>query len=157
MGGPPRSPGAGPVKRVAGYIEPWHDRAMRILALLLTLTALPAAAQGMMTAGEFDAYTEGKTFTYGSMGAPYGTEQYLKNRRVRWSFENGQCQEGGWYEQDGLICFTYDTEPEPQCWSFRRSAAGLIAQFENDPSMTELYEVERSDAPLTCSGPDVGV
>ncbi len=130
---------------------------MRILILILTLLASPVLAQGMMTAEEFDAYTEGKTFTYGSLGAPYGTEQYLPNRRVRWSFLDRRCQEGEWYEEDGLICFVYDTEPDPQCWSFRRDADGLIAQFENDPGMTELYEVERSEEPLMCIGPDIGV
>ncbi|WP_324752681.1 hypothetical protein [Roseovarius sp. Pro17] len=130
---------------------------MRTLIVILTLLASPALAQGMMTADEFEAYTEGKTFTYGSLGAPYGTEQYLANRRVRWSFLDRRCQEGEWYEDNGLICFVYDTEPDPQCWSFRRGAGGLIAQFENDPGLTELYEVERSEEPLMCIGPDIGV
>lgn len=145
------------VKDVAERGAPWHDRIMRILALILTFAAAPAMSQGMMSAEAFDAYTKGKTFTYGSAGAPYGREQYLDDRRVRWSFLDGRCQEGEWYEDGGLICFVYDTEPDPQCWSFRRDTGGLIAQFENDPGMVELYEVERSDAPLSCMGPDVGV
>lgn len=110
-----------------------------------------------MTAQEFEAYTLGKTFSYGSVGAPYGREQYLPNRRVRWAFEGGDCQAGEWYEEGGLICFTYDTEPTPHCWSFQRTASGLIARFENDPAISELYEVEQSSAPLACPGPDVGV
>ncbi|MFX0541606.1 hypothetical protein ACEWPM_007725 [Roseovarius sp. S4756] len=130
---------------------------MRILALILTLVAAPSLAADLMTADEFDTYTKGKTFTYGFQGAPYGIEQYLDNRRVRWSFAEGTCQEGEWYEEDGLICFVYETEPEPQCWSFRKGNGGLVAKFENDPSALELYEVGRSPTPLICPGPDVGV
>lgn len=114
-------------------------------------------AQSLMSAAEFDTYTRGKTFYYGAAGAPYGAEEYLEDRRVRWSFLDGKCQEGHWYEDGGLICFLYDNQPDPQCWSFVRSPAGLIARFENDPAQTELYEVEKSDEPLMCLGPDVGV
>lgn len=131
---------------------------MRALVFATCLFALPAIAQDAMTAQEFDAYTRGHTFTYGGMGsAPYGAEEYLDNRRVRWSFLDGRCQEGEWYAKDGLICFTYNGEPEPQCWRFRRGASGLVAQFANDPSMGTLYEVERNDEPLYCTGPDIGV
>ena len=121
------------------------------------LIALPAAALAAMSAEEFDEYTFGKTFYYGSMGEPYGAEEYLTNRRVVWTFLNGECQNGTWFEDDGLICFVYDREPDPQCWSFTRSADGLIARFENDPEQTELYEVRRSNEPLICPGPDLGV
>ena len=76
---------------------------------------------------------------------------------MRWSFLDGKCQEGHWYEEAGLICFVYDEQPEPQCWSFERGSLGLIARFENDPASTELYEVEKSVEPLLCLGPDVGV
>jgi hypothetical protein len=131
-----------------------------ILIASLLLTAAPAlAANGEMSAAEFEAYTRGKTFYYGSGGAAYGAEEYLSDRRVRWTFLDGQCQEGIWYEDDGLICFVYDNQPDPQCWSFRRApgGGGLIAQFENDPAQTELYEVRRTDEPLVCPGPEVGV
>lgn len=127
------------------------------LILALLCTALPALGQDRMTAEEFDAYTLGKTFYYGSLGAPYGAEEYLDNRRVRWSFLDGKCQEGVWYEEGALICFVYDHDPEPQCWSFERGASGLIARFENDPAQSELYEVEKSVEPLHCLGPEVGV
>ena len=110
-----------------------------------------------MTAAEFDAYTKGKTFYYGSEGAPYGAEEYLDNQRVRWTFLDGKCQDGIWYEAEGLICFVYENQPDEQCWSFERSAGGLIARYENDPELTQLYEVEKSPKPLECLGPDVGV
>lgn len=136
----------------------WQTCLMRILSLALAFfLALPAAAQSLMTAEEFDAYTLGKTFYYGSFGQPYGAEEYLEDRRVRWSFLDGRCQEGEWYEQAGLICFVYENQPEPQCWSFEKGPSGLIARFENDPSQSELYEVEQSVEPLLCLGPEVGV
>jgi len=118
---------------------------------------LPAAAPAAMNAEEFDDYTRGKTFYYGSLGEPYGAEEYLSNRRVVWTFLNGECQNGTWYEEGGLICFVYVREPDPQCWSFTRSPGGLIARFENDPQQTELYEVRRTSDPLICPGPDLGV
>lgn len=110
-----------------------------------------------MSAAEFDAYTKGKTFTYGAAGAPYGAEEYLDGRRVRWSFLDGKCQEGHWYEDAGMICFVYDEKPEPQCWRFERSGRGITALFQNDPNQTKLYEMQQSTEPLMCLGPEIGV
>jgi len=128
------------------------------LALIGAIAGLPAAglAGQSMSAAEFDAYTRGKTFYYGRDGSAYGGEEYLDNRRVRWSVLDGQCQDGRWYEEGGNICFTYEHLDEPQCWSFERGARGLVARFESDPSRLELYEVEQSAEPLHCIGPDVG-
>ncbi len=110
-----------------------------------------------MDAAEFDAYTRGKTFYFGANGAAYGAEEYLEDRRVRWSFLDGKCQEGYWYEEDGLICFVYENRSEPQCWSFERTPEGLVARFRNDPAQTTLYEVEATNEPLMCLGPEIGV
>jgi hypothetical protein len=130
---------------------------MKHALLALALLATPLAAEPGMSAAEFDAYSTGKTFYYGSSGGAYGVEQYLENRRVRWSFLDGKCKEGRWYEERGLICFVYDDTPDPQCWSFTQGSRGLIARFENDPAQTELYEVQQSDKPMMCLGPEVGV
>jgi hypothetical protein len=125
-------------------------------ALTFALTC-PALAEGLMTAEEFDAFTRGKTFYYGTGGEAYGAEEYLPNNRVIWTFLDGQCQYGIWYEDEGNICFVYENIPERQCWTFRKNdSGGLIARFENDPQDLELYEVERSAKPLDCPGPDVG-
>lgn len=124
---------------------------------LILIAALCGPAHAQMSAAEFDAYTHGHTFYYGSGGEAYGGEEYLDNRRVRWSFLDGRCQSGHWYEQDGLICFVYESQPEPQCWSFEQSDSGLIARFAGDNRMSELYEVERSQEPLMCLGPEIGV
>ena len=76
---------------------------------------------------------------------------------MRWSFLDGKCQDGQWYEEDGMICFIYENRPEPQCWSFEQSADGLVARFGGPRAMAELYEVEKSDEPLLCLGPELGV
>lgn len=128
-----------------------------ILSILLALPAPPAAAQDLMTAEEFDAYTRGKTLFYGRDGSAYGAEVYHDNRRVEWSFLDGECREGEWYQDGQLICFVYEDNPDPQCWSFSRGTGGLIARFENDPLTTELYEARDAGEEMLCLGPKVGV
>lgn len=128
-----------------------------VVAALAWGSVAALAAETRLNADEFDAYTRGKTFYYGSMGRPYGGEEYLDNRRVRWSFLDGDCKDGRWYEQAGLICFVYDDNPDPQCWSFSIGGRGLIARFENDSAQSELYEVEQRPEPMLCTGPKVGV
>jgi len=130
---------------------------MKLLLLCLSLIASSSHAETAMSAVEFDSYSRGKTFYYGSATGPYGAEEYLDNRRVRWSFLDGKCKDGSWYEDRGQICFTYEDNPDPQCWSFFKSPTGLIARFENDPTQTELYEVNNSDKPMMCLGPEIGV
>lgn len=123
----------------------------------LIFCAAPALAQQPMTGAEFDAYTRGKTFYYGDGSGPYGGEEYMDGQRVRWSFLDGNCREGRWYEDGQLICFVYEADPQPHCWSFFRGPGGMTARFENDPAETVLYEVNKSDAPMLCLGPEVGV
>ncbi|SRR6056297_1379725 len=130
----------------------------QILALALTcLTALPALAAEPMSASDFESYVTGKTLYFGLNGEAYGVEKYLPDRQVRWSFLDGECKEGFWYEEAGQICFVYEDSPDPQCWSFFKEGDGLRAVFENDPSSTVLYEAQQNDEPMLCYGPDVGV
>lgn len=129
---------------------------MKQIFALLVLIALPALAQTPMSAAEFDRYTRGKTLYYGTQGQRYGVEEYLPDRRVRWSFLDGKCKDGFWYEEAGLICFVYDDNPDPQCWSFFEHSGGLSARFENSLDSTELYEIE-GDGEMLCLGPEVGV
>lgn len=128
-------------------------------ALFILLVCLPTAglAQTRLTPQEFEARVTGKTMTYSSGGAPYGAEEYLENRRVRWSFLDGECQDGHWYVSGEQICFVYDDIPGPQCWQFFSSGSRLMARFENDPAQTELYETARAEEPLMCLGPKIGV
>lgn len=123
----------------------------------LVLMALPAAGETPLTAEGFDAYTRGKTLYYGFEGEPYGVERYMEGNRVIWSFLDGDCKEGVWYEEAGQICFIYEDRLDPQCWTFAEGPGGLIARFENDPKATELYEAQDIGEDMLCYGPDVGV
>lgn len=133
---------------------------MRLLIPCL-LAAWPALAEPPagrpMSAEAFDAYTRGKTLFYGFDGTAYGVERYLDNRRVVWSFLDGDCKDGVWYEENGQICFLYEDRLDPQCWTFSEGPGGLIARFQNDPDTTELYEAEDIGEEMVCLGPDVGV
>jgi hypothetical protein len=129
-------------------------------ALILTFAVLAAnagQAQTTMTGQEFEDYATGKTLTYASNGQVYGVEQYLPNRRVRWAFVDDTCRIGHWYEDAGEICFVYEHDATPQCWTFQMEGGKLMARFVSEPSETELKEVNQTDAPLACTGPDVGV
>jgi len=130
---------------------------MKRLILAAALVAAPAWSQTAMTASEFESYVSGKTLFYAADGTRYGVEEYLPDRRVRWSFLDGQCKEGLWYEEAGNICFVYDDNPTPQCWSFFRGASGLSAQFETGDTGTVLYEIEATGEEMLCLGPKIGV
>lgn len=132
---------------------------MTRVLLASLLLSLPSAltAQSPMSAEEFDAYTQGQTFYYAENGTAYGGEEYLRNRRVRWSFLGDECKDGYWYPHDGLICFVYEDFNGPQCWSFTATGDGLRATFHGEGATTELYEVRKTDEPLLCLGPEVGV
>ncbi len=136
-------------------------RALSVLAALGL--ALPALAQQSSPAGmgaaEFEAFTTGRTLSFNFNGTPYGVEQYLPGRRVRWAFMGQECQDGVWYERNGNICFLYDNAPaDEQCWSFTATDEGLRGVFQGpDGPSTELYSVQQSDAPMECTGPGVGV
>jgi len=125
--------------------------------MMSLLLATPLAAQTPMDADSFDAYTQGKTLYYGFDGTMYGAEEYLPNRRVRWSVLDGHCQEGKWHQDGQMICFIYEGKTEAQCWSFYQRESGLMAQFENDPDQTTLFETGPSDRPMICLGPEIGV
>ncbi|MBC2833870.1 hypothetical protein [Paragemmobacter straminiformis] len=127
------------------------------VALGLSGTAFAApAADVPMTAEEFSAYATGKTLSYAQGGEVWGSEQYLPDRHVVWTFSGEECQYGQWFEDDGAICFVYDKDPTPQCWRFFREARGLRAEFLDDPVNTNLSEVSQSPKPLACPGPDLG-
>lgn len=128
------------------------------LAIAVAFALLPLQALAAMTAEEFEAYVTGQTLTFAEGGQVYGIEEYLPNRRVRWAFVGGECQYGEWYESAGQICFVYEDRPnDPQCWVFRDEGGRLSAQFQGEDNGRRLYEAARTDEPLVCLGPDVGV
>lgn len=130
---------------------------LRALILAVGLAALPAAAQDTLSGAEFEAYVQGRTLTYHDRGVAYGIEQYLPGRKVRWAYIGDECWDGYWYEDAGNICFVYEDNPEPKCWRFTRREGRLSALFVGSEDGRELYEVQNSEEPLRCLGPDVGV
>lgn len=127
------------------------------IALVLSLLSSSAVAQTSMNAEAFERYTQGKTLFFSQGGDTYGAEQYLDNRRVIWSFLDGECKTGFWYEQDGEICFLYEDRLDPQCWFFRQGSTGLIAEFAGVGETQELYEAQDTGEEMLCLGPEVGV
>lgn len=131
---------------------------MRAFVLFLGLLGATAAfGQTNLTGAEFEAYSTGKTLTYAANGQVYGVEQYLPNRRVRWAFIDDTCRIGHWYEEAGEICFVYEHDATPQCWTFHLDGGKLMARFVSNPPETELKEVNQTNEPLACTGPDIGV
>ena len=129
-----------------------------LAGLSFAVLALPATAQTLMSAPEFEAYVTGRTLTFGFDGTAYGIEEFRPGRRTTWAFMGEECREGRWFDRDEQICFIYDDEPAVEhCWVFWRGESGLNARFMGDEDGTELYEVQRSTRPLICPGPEVGV
>lgn len=126
-------------------------------SLALIIFATGAQAQTPMSAAEFEAYFTGKTMYFEFKGRPFGGEQYMPNRRVRWSVENGKCETGQWYPSGEMICFVYDGNPDPKCWSFYQNGTDIQAFYQNDPTQTMLRISKETAAPLMCLGPEVGV
>ncbi|MDP3197047.1 hypothetical protein [Tabrizicola sp.] len=129
---------------------------MRHLALALLL-ATPALGETTITADGFEAHVTGKTVTYRQFDYVFGTEEYLPDRRVRWSTAPDQCQYGTWYPKDDNICFVYEYDPTPHCWTFWLKDGALVAMSADGLPGEELHEVSATDQPLPCPGPEVGV
>jgi hypothetical protein len=131
---------------------------VRPFALALALASLATAvpAQTPLTADEFEAHVTGKTITYRQQDSLFGIEEYLEGRKVRWSVAPGECQYGSWYAEGPNICFVYEYDPAPHCWTFWKEDGALVALSDTGIPGFELYETDRSDTPLDCPGPDIG-
>ena len=127
------------------------------VALALFFLATPSLAETPITAEVFEAHVTGKTLTYRQFGNLFGIEQYLPDRKVRWSTAPNECQYGSWYPQGENICFVYEYDPTPACWTFWMKDAALVALSTSGVAGEELHEVDASDQGLPCPGPDVGV
>lgn len=131
---------------------------MRFATLAIcSLVALPAAAETPLTAQDFEAHVTGKTVTYRQFDSVFGIEEYLDGRKVRWSTAPDECQYGTWYPQGDAICFVYEYDPTPACWTFWMRDGALVALSDTGVPGEELYETDASDQGLPCPGPDVGV
>lgn len=135
----------------------------------LALGALPSGAQtkadldlkNPLSAAQFQAFTQNRSLQFFDQGEAYGSEHYGPNHAVRWTFGDGTCTAGTWFEKDSQICFRYENESEAGCWVFYPGAAGLIAEFMGAAGgkslPTTLYEASPSSRPSTCAPKDLGI
>jgi hypothetical protein len=131
---------------------------MRLAPLILAFAlATPALAETTITAEVFEAHVTGKTLTYQQFDNVFGIEEYLPGRKVRWSTAPNECLYGSWFPEGDKICFVYEYNPTPVCWSFWLQNGALVALSETGVAGEELYEVAASDQGLPCPGPDIGV
>jgi len=133
----------------------------RLGLLALLAGGLGSGALAMdraLSAGAFDARTLGKTLYFDLDGQPYGAEQYMPNRRVRWQNAAGQCLEGSWYEESGDICFVYEGGSDgPQCWRVFDRDGTIFAQLRGRATEDAIAASSQDTRPLNCPGPDLGV
>ncbi len=169
---------------LAFAVRVWQDTDMnrfvnRLALILVCLLPLPAVADPPkpdephmsqdsaanlgppLSAAEFEAYAYGKTLTYGAGGQVWGQEEYLAGRQVVWAFTDQPCEYGTWTEeqtaaQAPMICFTYEDNPDTNCWQFFKGKSGLVALFIGEGN-TSLAEVDQTSQPMQCPGPKVGV
>lgn len=127
-----------------------------ILTSLMFLATTAFAEERALSPSEFERLVTGQTLQFSNASGAYGAEEYLPDRRVRWSFLDGECLEGEWYASGSQICFVYDGFDTPQCWQFYQTGGRILARFNDDPDATQLYETTRQDEPLYCVGPKVG-
>ncbi|MGL4236269.1 hypothetical protein [Tabrizicola sp.] len=128
-----------------------------LIGLLACLIAAPGAAETPMNAEEFEAFVTGKTMDYIAYGTPFGREVYLPDRKVRWAFTDDECRSGSWYGDGDYICFLYNGDPEPKCWTIWQRGQDLAASYITDTPDIPPRQVVETDEPLACEGPDVGV
>jgi hypothetical protein len=115
----------------------------------------PAWGETPISGGDFESLVQGKTLTFSVGDAPYGVEYYAPNRRVIWSFTDGDCVNGEWFEQQTQsgpnIYFVYENSSEQQCCQVLDIEGKIRADFMNTPGTTILYEAVEAE-PLVCGG-----
>jgi hypothetical protein len=132
-------------------------RALRFLLICLAVLPLPAWADRVMSPAEFEDFATGKTMDYDDGFGVWGREEYLPGRRVRFSFTDDECRFGIWYDQGEQVCFVYDHDPEPKCWTYFTDGKNVTTEFANDGPGGTLSSVRPTKEPLVCLGPEVGV
>ncbi|MBA3909413.1 MAG: hypothetical protein C0524_05880 [Rhodobacter sp.] len=122
----------------------------------LCLAASAAQAEAPLSAEAFDALTQGRTMTWAEFGQVYGVEQYLPDRRVRWTVLGGDCRTGHWYADGPAICFLYEDRLDPVCWEVTEGPSGLLARLTSNPKEVDPVVIEETTDRLACFGPEVG-
>jgi hypothetical protein len=123
---------------------------------LLLLAALPARADEILDAAAFRTLSEGRVLSYSLDGHPFGEEQYFHDGAVIWKPALGACEHGRLFGQGEEICFLYEGQDGPVCWTFRRDGNTITAVNSADPDDTPIELDGFADAALDCPGPKVG-
>jgi len=135
----------------------WGPKVRALLIGLFCLTAPVAQAETPLTAEAFEALTQGRTMTWAEFGQVYGVEQYLPDRRVRWTVLGDDCKTGHWYAEGPAICFLYDDRLDPVCWEITQGPTGLLARHSSTLPEAAPVVIEETTDPMACFGPEVGV
>lgn len=126
---------------------------MRLILAVVALSAFPGVALAddpPLTAEGFEAIVQGKTFdTYGTEGL-YGVETFLPNRHSIWR-DAEECKEGTWREQGDQICFDYQGDPAPFCFTYHDRGGWLMAWYEGDRANDPIM-LQPSEDVVTCEG-----
>ena len=126
-------------------------------ALIVSLLPVTAGAETPLSAEAFEARVLGKTLYFLLDDGAFGAEQYLPNRRVRWQFPDGTCEEGRWYPEGETLCFVYENDQRPQCWLVRDRGGVIVAYLSTAPADRPIHADRMDEEPLNCPGPDLGV
>lgn len=128
------------------------------LALSITLPGL-GHAETVVQPDTFRSLSVGKTFYFYRNGVFFGAEQFLKNQKSLWQFQDGtsECLNGTWFADDDYICFTYVQDPRVQCWNFIQKSAGFSVRGKGETPDMDIDLSHIDDKPLDCAGPGFGV
>jgi hypothetical protein len=77
-------------------------------------------------------------------------ETFLPGRRAIWR-DAAQCLEGTWRAEGDLICFDYQGEPLPFCWTYHSRGDFLMGWLDGDRT-NEPIMLYPADEVVTCEG-----
>lgn len=119
-------------------------------AVWLLPVAVLAQADPPLTAEGFEALVQGRTFDTHNGSGRYGVETFLPGRRAIWR-DAAQCMEGRWRAQGNLICFDYQGDPTPYCWTYHDRGGWLEAWLDGDRG-SEPIMLYPAEEVVTCEG-----
>lgn len=111
--------------------------------------------KGILSPEEFKEFATGSTLYFTKNGQPFGAEHYFEDGRVIWSFMSGKCDRGAWFENEGQICFAYESQSSAQCWHFFKDGEKHRGRVVGADPEEDLTVAGRNSRELTCDGPGV--
>lgn len=119
--------------------------------LILAVCTGPLAAQEQITPDDFLDLATGRTltFTEQTSGTVVGIEQFLRRDFTVWAQSNGQCSYGRIEVRGPLICFIYESFPNPNnCWIPFQEDGTILVMSAESRQVQRVSDV--SDAPVQC-------